>query len=488
MRTIGKLALFIVMLLLTSHFTSTRAAQESRFSARDVEAGTSTTNEIANTSSSRTWATSMFDTVKATQTISTPVSGIITSNTTWTAANSPYLVTGNILVNNGVTLTIEPGVTVWFSATRSLQVLGTLIARGTAAQPITFTSSRVQGQQDDWGAIIFADTAVSATFDAAGNYLSGSALQYATVEYAGSGSLAYAVDAPSTAVYVDHCTIRDNGAGGLRVGGRKNYITDNAIRNNSGGNGIVNSGSLVAISGNTISGNTSGYNGGGIWNFGSFVAIRDNVITSNSASTGCGGGILNNGSSVTIYNNTLTDNSALANCGGGISNVGVSSSISGNTISGNSATIGGGVHNSASLVTISDNTVTRNSALWWGGGIAWMSWDSSGNIAYNTIITNTSPGSNGGIYVYYGYPTINYNILQNNSGYAIYNKNDFSPTHLDARYNWWGTVSDAAIQGMIYDWNDDITKSFVDYAPFLTSSVLPKRYNVYFPLVLKGYP
>ena len=42
----------------------------------------------------------------------TNVSGIISSDTTWTQANSPYMLTGNVLVNNGVTLTIEAGATV----------------------------------------------------------------------------------------------------------------------------------------------------------------------------------------------------------------------------------------------------------------------------------------------------------------------------------------------------------------------------------------
>jgi len=42
----------------------------------------------------------------------TSVSGGIYSNTTWTLANSPYLMTNNIVVFPGVTLTIEPGVEV----------------------------------------------------------------------------------------------------------------------------------------------------------------------------------------------------------------------------------------------------------------------------------------------------------------------------------------------------------------------------------------
>ena len=46
----------------------------------------------------------------------TNVSGLISKNTSWILANSPYIVTGNILVNNGVTLNIEPGVTVKFNS------------------------------------------------------------------------------------------------------------------------------------------------------------------------------------------------------------------------------------------------------------------------------------------------------------------------------------------------------------------------------------
>ncbi len=42
----------------------------------------------------------------------TNVSGIISTNTTWTLAGSPYIMTGGILVSSGVTLTIEAGVTI----------------------------------------------------------------------------------------------------------------------------------------------------------------------------------------------------------------------------------------------------------------------------------------------------------------------------------------------------------------------------------------
>jgi hypothetical protein len=74
----------------------------------------------------------------------TLVSGGIYSNTSWTLANSPYLMTGNIVVFPGVTLNIEPGVEVrvkenGFSGTQYyLETRGTINMVGTSAAPITF--------------------------------------------------------------------------------------------------------------------------------------------------------------------------------------------------------------------------------------------------------------------------------------------------------------------------------------------------------------
>ena len=74
----------------------------------------------------------------------TLVSGGIYSNTSWTLANSPYLMTGNIVVFPGVTLNIEPGVEVrvkenGFSGTPYyLETRGTINMVGTSDAPITF--------------------------------------------------------------------------------------------------------------------------------------------------------------------------------------------------------------------------------------------------------------------------------------------------------------------------------------------------------------
>jgi hypothetical protein len=77
--------------------------------------------------------------------------GGIYNNTTWTEANSPYHITGNVVIFPGKTLTIEPGVQVIVDADLtfnmgnyiSLEVRGNLIAQGTINAPIIFTSTDI---------------------------------------------------------------------------------------------------------------------------------------------------------------------------------------------------------------------------------------------------------------------------------------------------------------------------------------------------------
>jgi len=61
--------------------------------------------------------------------------GIVSSDTTWTKANSPYNLTGNLAINTGVTLTIDPGVSVNLNH-YFMRINGTLIARGTSNEKI----------------------------------------------------------------------------------------------------------------------------------------------------------------------------------------------------------------------------------------------------------------------------------------------------------------------------------------------------------------
>ncbi|XHH07767.1 MAG: hypothetical protein ACFCUE_09310 [Candidatus Bathyarchaeia archaeon] len=71
------------------------------------------------------------------QTLGTSVSGIIAIDTTWTQAGSPYTLIGNLLVNNDVTLTVQPGVIVNLGS-YYIMVNGTLRAIGDSDNLITF--------------------------------------------------------------------------------------------------------------------------------------------------------------------------------------------------------------------------------------------------------------------------------------------------------------------------------------------------------------
>ena len=86
---------------------------------------------------------------------STKVNGRITSNTTWLLSSSPYEVTGDITIDKGVVLTIEPGVVVKFRKNTDIFVKGGLSAEGNKYYPIIFTSASDTKLAGDWGGIIF---------------------------------------------------------------------------------------------------------------------------------------------------------------------------------------------------------------------------------------------------------------------------------------------------------------------------------------------
>jgi len=90
----------------------------------------------------------------------TQVSGGIFSNTSWTLANSPYLMTGNVVVFPGVTLTIEPGVEVRVKENPIidkeyyLETRGTINMVGTPTAKITFRAQFATNSVGTWKGII----------------------------------------------------------------------------------------------------------------------------------------------------------------------------------------------------------------------------------------------------------------------------------------------------------------------------------------------
>lgn len=84
----------------------------------------------------------------------TSFKGGIYSNTTWTKGNSPYIITGDVVVFPTKTLTVEPGVEVKFDGNYYLEVRGKHNATGIEGMPISFTSNKAIPQKSDWAGII----------------------------------------------------------------------------------------------------------------------------------------------------------------------------------------------------------------------------------------------------------------------------------------------------------------------------------------------
>jgi len=52
----------------------------------------------------------------------TNAGGIISANTAWNLAGSPYIVTADVAVNKGITLTVEAGVKIKFNSGLNLSI------------------------------------------------------------------------------------------------------------------------------------------------------------------------------------------------------------------------------------------------------------------------------------------------------------------------------------------------------------------------------
>jgi hypothetical protein len=176
------------------------------------------------------------------------------ANTTWTLAGSPYLVDFTVLVQNGVTLTIEPGVVVkvkgWWTVV-GVNTGGSLIAVGTAENRIIFTSL-----QDD---SIAGDSAGDgATFGAPGQWrgvtVDGGTAQfkYVDVKYSGQGTGgpygAVTLSGNSTAD-IDYCDFYQNQETGLSVQGSTATVKHSKFRGNK--IGVYSSGGIISISHNS---------------------------------------------------------------------------------------------------------------------------------------------------------------------------------------------------------------------------------------------
>ncbi len=89
----------------------------------------------------------------------TNVSGIIDTNTTWTKANSPYIVVDTVFLKWSTVLTIEPGVIIKFEHNKSIVIgYGKIIAEGILTDSITFTNNSITPVLHTWEGINFDES------------------------------------------------------------------------------------------------------------------------------------------------------------------------------------------------------------------------------------------------------------------------------------------------------------------------------------------
>jgi hypothetical protein len=188
------------------------------------------------------------------------------TNTTWTAANSPYVIDGDVTVATGVTLTVDPGVIVKFNGQfRRLLVNGTLYAVGTGGNPIYFTSLQDDSVGGDTGGDGATTGAAGQWFDMEFKNSTSTDIEYATVRYGGYGSAVDygALKIWSGAVLLDHDTITHNLKSGVVLAG--NTVTPaypaatvrhTDVTNNTYGI-YVNTATLTLADNSSVNANTS---------------------------------------------------------------------------------------------------------------------------------------------------------------------------------------------------------------------------------------
>lgn len=439
----------------------------------------------------------------------TNVSGFISANTTWTLAGSPYIVTGNTLLSHGYTLTIEPKVVVKFEDNTALQIDGELIAIGTPKNRITFTSNKNTPASGDWAKIHFPDTCVDAEFDIAGNYISGSIMQYCDVLYGGAlgfgeihieraspyfnncrimNSYSAGIYAHRTHSWIESCLIKNCMDWGLNLINIDLNFTDVFIRNDTIENnmkgGISADYNQASGTNNVIIGDCyfMGNQGTGSILFKPGTQnwiVEKNVFEGNSGTAVISGSPYNTRISC---NKFLNNTAQILKLGGGSPYSGV---INNNLIESNSTS-------TADLIYISNvsvyppvpthfvNNIIRNNTSSQNCLRLELEMDkfNQTTIRKNSFYDN---GSNitvsirpyGGIYTGINYfLTMKQNTFSNPlSEYELQNLIPYGSSNMYIDSNYWGSTSTAHVDSVIYDYFDFANQSVVYYSPILSSPV-----------------
>lgn len=370
---------------------------------------------------------------------STEVSGIIGSDATWKKADSPYYLTGNVLIGNVATLTIEAGVTVGLNDFY-IMVNGTLRAQGTEAEQIQFNEGKITFTEHstDWdektgsGCIIENVNLDSTYVDI------GSVSTKIINNSISTIRVAYETIMENNTIH-EKVTFHSGASGTLShnfISGRLEIISSNIlVSNNTIFGEVYISGGSSIISNNTV---TGGVDVSGGSNSSDFPVITKNHIIGGEAGISCNGYAL-------ISDNNISD------CTSGIRTYVVQ--------------VFGGT--AVAYPLIERNLLTHNIR----GITIILSSRFEPKTLVPTIQNNTIANNSVGIYLYitnYGAsPTILYNNIHDNSEYNV-QLDENTENDVNATYNWWGTTDTQTINQTIYDFKKDFTLGNVQFVPFLT--------------------
>ena len=448
----------------------------------------------------------------------TNVSGTISLNTIWDVSGSPYTINANTVIMDGVTLTVDAGVTVLFSQDVSLKVLsgGTLIAQGTEADSIYFTVTDANIVTNTNG-IEFASGAVGSNVQDDTTYISGSVFDYCVFEHFSTGGDGGVLSFENVSFLVKNSLFKDNSAvnGGVIYSiscNNDHYIVNCVFINNSASNGGV-----IKVGGS------------GGWSCGGTYIYHNSFFKHNNAGTGgviCGStsGNYSNSGEHQIYNCNFIENISSGNGG-----VFYANSIGGGGFTAtdpyfyqNTSNQGGVyyAHWGQNLFSFYNSTFVNNGSLESGGVCYWYEDDNSrnfiidncnfinnysingtsvikmiegrtagnkvllgsnnyffGNKSYSdnidgALISNDDPDNGINLSSSYFFENGNDTTFINNTlifGQFVGVDNAFVNNHttyylkllsggtttIDMGNNYWGTKSSIVIDSLIYDFNDD---------------------------------
>ncbi|HEX2865860.1 MAG TPA: right-handed parallel beta-helix repeat-containing protein [Ignavibacteriales bacterium] len=221
---------------------------------------------------------------------------------TLTPDHSPYRVSGIIEVDSMSTLTIEPGVSIYFSDSAGLVVKGKLVAQGTREQPVFFTKDN---DNSSWNGIQFINTR------------NNSQLSFAIIEeiYINtSGTLDIgAVNLENSSVTIHNSIIRHTHSpqgGGICLISSTAEIKNNVFMDNHaayfGGAILAVNTDLVFINNSAYMNSSENYGGGLVIRNAGISQIENNIFYKNSGQSGDPGVAFSGDSSKSIIKYNFT--------------------------------------------------------------------------------------------------------------------------------------------------------------------------------------